>query len=61
MSTKEKKRMRGRPSVFTPEQKQVLLRYYEEKDMKSTHKRNSELMERAAEEGNIPLDRVKVT
>ena len=46
--------------MFTAEQKQILMKYYEELDMKSTHKRNAALMEQAATEGKIPLDRVKV-
>ena len=48
------------PSVFTDHQKQVLMTYYEKKDMKSTHKRNNELMDKAAKEAGTTLERVKV-
>ena len=46
--------------VFTPEQKMVLLRYFEEYGMTSTHRRNTELMQRCAGEVGTTVERIKV-
>lgn len=45
--------------VFTPEQKAVLIRYFEDYGMTSTHRRNTELMQRCAEEIGTTIERVK--
>lgn len=50
---------RGRAVVFTPEQKTVLLRYFEEYGMTSTHRRNTELMQRCAVEVGTTVERIK--
>ena len=49
------------PSVFSHSQKRVLLRYYEELDMKSTHRRNEDLMRQAVVEAQTSIERVKVS
>lgn len=46
--------------MFTPDQKAVLLRYFEEYGMTSTHRRNTDLMQRCAEEVGTTIDRIKV-
>ncbi len=46
--------------VFTPEQKTILIRYFEEYGMTSTHRRNMELMRRCAEDVGTTIERVKV-
>jgi len=46
--------------VFTPEQKRILLKYFEEYGMTSTHRRNTELMQRCAEEVGTTIIKVKV-
>lgn len=46
--------------VFTPEEKAVLLKYFEDYGMTSTHRRNTELMQRCAEEVGTTIERVKV-
>ena len=46
--------------MFTPEQRAVLMRYFEEFGMTSTHRRNTDLMQRCAQEINTTIDRVKV-
>ena len=46
--------------MFTPEQKGVLLRYFDEYGMTSTHRRNTELMQRCANEVGTTIERIKV-
>ncbi len=46
--------------MFTTDQRTVLMRYFEEYGMTSTHRRNTELMQRCAQEVNTSIDRVKV-
>jgi len=46
--------------VFTPEQKEVLMKYFEEYGMTSTHRRNTELMRQCAGEVGTTVARVKV-
>ena len=46
--------------MFTPEQRAVLMRYFEEYGMTSTHRRNTELMQRCAQEINTTIERIKV-
>ncbi len=46
--------------VFTPEQKDVLMKYFEEYGMTSTHRRNTELMRQCAGEVGTTVARVKV-
>ena len=46
--------------MFTTEQRTVLMRYFEEYGMTSTHRRNTELMQRCAQEVNTSIDRIKV-
>ena len=46
--------------MFTPEQKAVLLRYFEEYGMTSTHRRNTDLMQRCAAEVGTTIERIKV-
>ena len=47
-------------NLFTDDQRSILLRYFDEYGMTSTHRRNSELMERCAAEVGTSLERVKV-
>jgi len=46
--------------VFTPEQKEILMKYFEEYGMTSTHRRNTELMKQCASEVGTTVARVKV-
>jgi hypothetical protein len=46
--------------VFSPDQKAILLRYFEEYGMTSTHRRNTDLMQRCAAEVGTTIERVKV-
>ncbi len=46
--------------MFTPEQKDVLMKYFEEYGMTSTHRRNTELMRQCAGEVGTTVARVKV-
>ena len=46
--------------VFTPEEKEILMKHFEEYGMTSTHRRNTELMRRCAEEIGTTIERVKV-
>ena len=46
--------------MFSDEQRTILLRYFDEYGMTSTHRRNMELMERCANEVGTSLERVKV-
>lgn len=46
--------------MFTPEQKSVLLRYFEEYGMTSTHRRNTALMQQCANEVGTTIERIKV-
>lgn len=46
--------------AFTPEQKAVLIRYFEELGMTSTHRRNTDLMQRCADEVGTTIERIKV-
>ncbi len=46
--------------MFTPEQKAVLLRYFDEYGMTSTHRRNADMMQRCANEVGTTIDRIKV-
>ncbi len=46
--------------MFTTEQRTVLMRYFEEYGMTSTHRRNTELMQRCAQEVHTSIDRIKV-
>lgn len=48
-------------NLFTDDQRSVLLRYFDEYGMTSTHRRNSELMERCATEVGTTLERVKAS
>lgn len=50
---------KGRPNLFSDEQRTVLLRYFDEYGMISTHRRNMELMERCANEVGTSLERIK--
>ena len=45
---------------FGSDQRAILLKYFEEYGMTSTHRRNLELMQRCAQEVGTTLDRVKV-
>jgi hypothetical protein len=45
---------------FTPEHKATLLKYFNEYGMTSTHRRNTELMEKCANEIGTTVGRVKV-
>lgn len=47
-------------NLFSDEQRTILLRYFDEYGMTSTHRRNTELMERCANEVGTTLERVKV-
>ena len=47
-------------NLFSDEQRTVLLRYFDEYGMTSTHRRNMNLMERCANEVGTSLERVKV-
>ena len=47
--------------MFTPEQKEVLMKYFEEYGMTSTHRRNTELMKQCASEVGTTVARVKVS
>ena len=46
--------------MFTNEQRKVLLKYFDEYGMTSTHHRNSELIERCRTEVGTTVERVKV-
>ena len=46
--------------VFTNEQRQVLLRYFDEYGMTSTHRRNTDIIQRCADEVGTSVERVKV-
>ena len=46
--------------VFTPEQKEILIKYFEDYGMTSTHRRNTELMRQSAGEVGTTVARVKV-
>ncbi|XP_064404228.1 uncharacterized protein LOC135349615 [Halichondria panicea] len=50
---------KGRSIMFTTEQRTVLMRYFEEYGMTSTHRRNTELMQRCAQEVHTSIDRIK--
>lgn len=50
---------KGRANLFSDEQRTILLRYFDEYGMTSTHRRNTELMERCANEVGTTLERVK--
>ena len=45
---------------FTDEQRKLLLKYFDEYGMTSTHRRNVDLMQKCAQEVGTSLDRVKV-
>ena len=46
--------------LFTAEQRAVLLKYFNEYGMTSTHRRNAELMHKCANEIGTTLERIKV-
>jgi len=46
--------------MFTVEQKEILMRYFEEYGLTSTHRRYSDLMTRCAVEVRTTVERVKV-
>lgn len=46
--------------VFSPDQKAVLIRYFEEYGMTSTHRRNTDLMQQCAGEVGTTIERIKV-
>ena len=48
------------PQLFTLEQRQILLRFFDECGMNSTHRRNSEIIQRCADEVGTSIERVKV-
>ena len=48
------------PQLFTVEQWQTLLKYFDEYGMTSTHRRNSDLIQRCATEVGTTTERVKV-
>ena len=45
---------------FTSEQRTVLLKYFNEYGMTSTHRRNSELIQKCASEIGTTVERIKV-
>lgn len=46
--------------MFSDGQRKILLKYFDEFGMTSTHRRNSELIERCSTEVGTTLERVKV-
>lgn len=48
------------PQLFTLEQRQTLLKYFDECGMTSTHRRNSDVIQRCANDVGTTVDRVKV-
>lgn len=48
------------PQLFTAEQRQILLKYFDECGMTSTHRRNAELIQRCATDVGTTIERVKV-
>ena len=46
--------------VFSDSQRKILLKYFDEFGMTSTHRRNSELIERCSTEVGTTVERVKV-
>ena len=49
------------PVLFSEEQRTILIRYFNEYGMTSTHRRNTELMAKCAEEVGTTIERVKVS
>ena len=49
------------PVLFSEEQRTILIRYFNEYGMTSTHRRNTELMSKCAEEVGTTMERVKVS
>ena len=47
--------------MFSEEQRTILLRYFDEHGMVSTHRKNHEIMARCAQEVGTSLDRIKVS
>lgn len=48
------------PQLFTAEQRQLLLKYFDEYGMTSTHRRNADLIQRCAQDVGTTVERVKV-
>ena len=48
------------PQLFTLEQRQILLKYFDECGMTSTHRRNTDIVQRCANEVGTTVERVKV-
>jgi hypothetical protein len=47
------------PQLFTLEQRQILLKYFDECGMTSTHRRNTDIIQRCASEVGTTVERVK--
>ncbi|CAI8015202.1 hypothetical protein GBAR_LOCUS9451, partial [Geodia barretti] len=50
---------RPKPQLFTLEQRQILLKYFDECGMTSTHRRNTDIVQRCANEVGTTVERVK--
>ncbi|KAI6647936.1 hypothetical protein LOD99_8396 [Oopsacas minuta] len=48
-----------RPNSYTPEQRNLLLKYFDDYKMNSTHRKNMQLIEQCAQELTIPVPKVK--